>query len=261
MHPKKRFGQNFLTDTSAAKRIAAACVPPPVTRVIEVGSGTGVLTHALLALGARLCAIEIDRDLVEILRERADLSAARIVCADALTFDYTEAAAGEPWCAAGNLPYNIATPLITGWLGAADPPQRIVAMVQRDVADRFTAKPSTPAYGSLTLFTNYWATVTRAFVLGPGAFYPRPKVDSAVVILERRSHPAVSVRDRALLLQVVRGAFAYRRKTLANSLSLALGIDRTRTQAALGALNLDTEIRAEQLDLGAFGALADRLAP
>ena len=261
LRPKKRFGQHFLTDPSAAARIAEACIPPGIARVIEVGAGTGALTHALVALGANVTAIEIDAGLVEILREREDLRAARIVHADALTFDYGLAASGEPWCAAGNLPYNVATPLITNWLGAEDAPERIVAMIQRDVADRLTAKPSTPAYGSLTLYANYWATIARAFVLGPGAFYPRPAVNSAVVVLVRRPQPAVSVRDPALLLQVVRGAFAYRRKTLANSLSLALGIDRTRTQAALGALNLDTEIRAEQLDLGAFGALADRLAP
>ena len=97
-------------------------------------------------------------------------------------------------------------------------------------------------------------------MLGPNAFFPRPNVDSAVVVLERRATPAVSVRDRTFFLQVVRGAFAYRRKTLANSLSLALGIERARTQAALASLQIDTEIRAEQLDLGAFGALADSLA-
>jgi len=176
----------------------------------------------------------------------------------ALTRALLDAGAGVT---AGNLPYNIATPLITGWLESRNPPRRIVAMVQRDVATRLTAKPSTPQYGSLTLFANYFTTATRAFVLGPGAFYPRPKVDSAVIVLERRPEPAVIVRDPTLLLQVVRAGFAYRRKTLANSLSLALGIDRTRTQAALGTLDIDTEIRAEQLDLGAFGALADKLGP
>jgi 16S rRNA (adenine1518-N6/adenine1519-N6)-dimethyltransferase len=102
--------------------------------------------------------------------------------------------------------------------------------------------------------------VRRAFVLGPGSFYPRPNVDSAVVVMERRAAPAVTVREPAFFLKVVRGAFAYRRKTLANSLSLALGIERERSQAALSSLGLDTEIRAEQLDLGAFGALADTLA-
>jgi len=248
-------------DGGAAKRIAVLCTPGPQARVIEVGAGTGALTQALLARGARVTALEIDAALVSILQERSDLAQAQIVRADALAFDFESAAEGEPWCAAGNLPYNVATPLVTGWLQMPHPPERIVAMLQRDVAERLTARPSTPQYGSLSLFTQYFSSVTRAFVLGPGAFYPRPKVDSAVVVLERHATPPVAVRDRGFFLQVVRGAFAYRRKTLANSLLLALGIERERTQAALGTLEIDSEIRAEQLDLGAFGALADRLAP
>ncbi len=248
-------------DGGAAKRIAVLCTEQAAARVIEIGAGTGALTRALLDCGARVTALDVDDDMIEILHERADLAGATIVHADALGFDYAAYAHGEPWCAAGNLPYNIATPLITAWLELECPPLRIVVMVQRDVADRLTAKPATPQYGSLTLFCSYFMTVRRAFVLGPGVFYPRPKVDSAVVVLDRHAVPPVVVRDQKFLLQVVRAAFAYRRKTLANSLHLALAIDRARTQAALAGLAIDSEIRAEQLDLGAFGALADALAP
>jgi 16S rRNA (adenine1518-N6/adenine1519-N6)-dimethyltransferase len=247
-------------DGGALARIALLCVPEPGTVVVEIGAGTGALTRALVERGARVTALEVDPDLIEILAERDDLGTARIVAADALAFDYDAATEREPWCAAGNLPYNIATPLILRWLELRHPPQRIVAMVQRDVAERFVAKPSTPQYGSLTLVVNYMTIVRRAFGLSPNVFYPRPKVDSSVVTFELRERPAVEVRDRTFFLQVVRGGFAYRRKTLANSLSLALGIGRERTQAALAALKLDTEIRAEQLDLAAFGALADTLA-
>jgi 16S rRNA (adenine1518-N6/adenine1519-N6)-dimethyltransferase len=260
LKPKKRLGQHFLMDGGAAARIAKVCVLEPGARVIEIGAGTGALTRALLEAGARVAAVEVDPELVEILREREDLRDAQIFEADALAFDYDAYNAGEPWCAAGNLPYNIATPLILGWLEARNPPKRIVAMVQRDVADRFTAKPGTPAYGSLTLVAQYAADVRRAFTLGPSVFYPRPKVDSAVVVMELRPHPAVSVSDAGFLMQVVRAGFAYRRKTLANSLALALEIPRERTQASLRQQGLDTEIRAEQLDLGAFAALADGLA-
>ncbi len=248
-------------DGGASKRIAVLCMVRPQARVIEVGAGTGALTQALLACGARVTALEIDAGLVEILKSRSDLAEAQILRADALHFDYEAAAGGEPWCAAGNLPYNVATPLIVGWLQLSRAPERIVAMVQRDVADRLVARPSTPQYGSLSLFAQYFSDVKRALVLGPNAFYPRPKVESAVVVMERHSAPPVPVRDRAFFLQVVRSAFAYRRKTLANSLSLALGVERARTQAALASLDIDSEIRAEQLDLGAFGALADILAP
>ncbi len=248
-------------DVGAAKRIAVLCTEPPARRVVEIGPGTGALTAALVGCNADVTAIEIDADMVAILHERADLEAATIVLADALSYDYAEHGRAGPWCAAGNLPYNIATPLLAKWLELAVPPARIVAMVQREVADRLTAAPATPAYGSLTVFCRYFATVRRAFVLKPNVFYPRPNVDSAVVVLEPHPVPALSVRDRVFFLQVVRGAFAYRRKTLANSLLLALDIDRARTQSALAALDIDSEIRAEQLDLGAFGALADDLAP
>jgi len=246
-------------DGGAAHRIAALCVPRPGTRVFEIGAGTGALTAALLECGARVSAIEIDPDLVEILRGREDLAAAEIVPADALEYDFDAATAGAAWTAAGNLPYNIATPLVMRWLAVRNPPQRIVVMVQRDVADRFMARPSTPAYGSLSVAVQFSMQVRRAFVLGPSVFYPKPHVDSAVVTLERRAEPAVAVRDRAFFEQVVRAAFAYRRKTLANSLALALDIERTRVQTALARLGLDTEIRGEQLDLVAFAALADDL--
>ena len=248
-------------DGGAAARIAKLAVPAGALPVVEAGAGTGALTRALLANGAGVTALEIDPELVAILRERPDLQAATILEADALEFDYDAHSAGREWCATGNLPYNVATPLILRWLELRNPPSRIVAMVQRDVADRFTAMPSTPAYGSLTLAVGYSMEVRRAFTLGPGAFYPRPKVDSAVVVMERRRTPAVIARNPEFLMQVVRAAFAYRRKTLANSLALALDIPRARTQETLGRLGLDTEIRAEQLDLGALAALADDLAP
>ena len=246
-------------DAGAAKRIAAACDPATLPDALEVGAGTGALTHALLAAGARVRALEIDPDLVAIQRERQDLRGADVVETDALAYDYATAYATTPWCATGNLPYNVATPLLLLWLSLAKPPERIVVMVQRDVADRLTAKPGTPAYGSLTLAVGFRMRVRRAFVLGPQVFYPRPNVDSAVVVMERHVQPPVTVRRPDFMLQVVRAGFAYRRKTLANSLALALDTERSRVQAALARLGLDTEIRGEQLDLDAYAALADEL--
>ena len=260
LRPKKRFGQNFMMDGGVSKKIAALSLSEPPVRVIEVGAGTGALTHALLATGSDVTALEIDPDLVEILNERDDLRGARIIFGDALEFDFDAETAGAPWIATGNLPYNVATPLILRFFELANPPERIVAMIQKDVAERFTAAPGTPQYGSLTLFVNFHASVRRALTLGPQSFYPRPGVDSSVVVLERRKTPPIDVRDRAFFLQVVRAAFAYRRKTLANSLLLALEIEREKTQRALALLGIDTEIRAEQLDLGSLGALADQLA-
>jgi 16S rRNA (adenine1518-N6/adenine1519-N6)-dimethyltransferase len=158
----------------------------------------------------------------------------------------------------GNLPYNIATPLIMRFIEMQNGPHVLVVMVQKEVADRFAARPATPAYGSLSVAVQYAMRVEKAFTLKPGAFYPRPKVDSTVVRLARREERA-AVTDEHRFLQVVRAAFAYRRKTLANSLSLALGVQRAAVAQALEQIGLDTEIRGEQLALADFARLADRL--
>ncbi|MGB6984773.1 MAG: 16S rRNA (adenine(1518)-N(6)/adenine(1519)-N(6))-dimethyltransferase RsmA [Candidatus Aquilonibacter sp.] len=260
--PKKKFGQNFLMDAGASRRIAhLVCDDAPAgVRVIEIGAGTGSLTHALLEAGASVTALEIDPELVTILGNRADLAPATIVLADALIYDYAAYARAGAWRVAGNLPYNIATPLLLALVEMAHGPDVIVAMIQKDVADRIGAKPGTAAYGSLSLAVQYAMQVERAFTLGPRAFYPAPKVDSTVVRLVRRAEPAVHPRDLELFRKVVRGAFAYRRKTLANSLALALHIDRDVIAAAISRSDVPAESRGEQLDLQAFCRLADNLA-
>lgn len=262
LRPRKRFGQNFLVSTAAARRIARASLEGavPGLRTIEIGAGTGTLTRALLEESADLTAIEIDPGLVEILRSREDLNAAHIVEADALTFDYAAWSQGAPWRVAGNLPYNIATPLLLRLIEIRPGPQRLTVMVQKDVAARFAARPATAAYGSLSVAVQYAMRVEHCFDLPPNAFFPVPKVYSSVVRLVRREQPAVAVRDLALFWKVVRGAFAYRRKTLVNSLALALDYDRAAIARALIASNLSTELRGERLDLGDFARLADELA-
>ena len=140
------------------------------------------------------------------------------------------------------------------------PPERIVAMIQKDVADRLLAKPGTSQYGSLTLAIGLTMGVERALTVPPSAFFPRPGVVSTVVVLQRLDHPPAVVRDRARFEQVVRGAFAYRRKTLANSLLLALALPRERIVAAIASLALPADVRGEDLDLRSFAALADALA-
>jgi 16S rRNA (adenine1518-N6/adenine1519-N6)-dimethyltransferase len=227
--------------------------------VVEVGAGTGILTAALLGLGAELTALEVDPSLVELLHERDDLQAARIVEADALRFDYDAYARAGPWRLVGNLPYNIGTPLLVELAMRKEPPSRIVAMLQKDVVDRIVARPSSPAYGSLTLLVGATMTARRAFTIGPSHFHPRPNVESSVVVLDRRTE-TTKIVDMDRFHEVVRGGFAYRRKTLANSLSRSLGIPREETVAALRTLALDPETRAEQLDLAAFAELARHLA-
>jgi 16S rRNA (adenine1518-N6/adenine1519-N6)-dimethyltransferase len=243
-------------DGASARRIARLATEdaPEGMRTIEIGAGTGALTVALLEAGAAVTALEIDPDLVSILANRPDLANASIVLGDAMTYDYAAFARGGPWGVAGNLPYNVATPLLLQLIEMDDGPDAIVAMIQKDVANRLAAKPGTAAYGQ------YAMQVERAFTLGPRAFYPPPKVDSTVVRLVRRSEPAVHPRDLEVFRKVVRGAFAYRRKTLANSLALALHLERDVVARAIAASDLPAESRGEQLDLKAFCRLADVLA-
>jgi 16S rRNA (adenine1518-N6/adenine1519-N6)-dimethyltransferase len=260
LRPKKSLGQNFLMDAGTSARIARLATGAPGERVLEVGAGTGSLTAALLAAGAEVTAFDLDDGLVEILRSRDDLRSARIEHVDALGFDYASYAGERPWRVAGNLPYNIATPLLIKLAQLERPPERIVAMIQKDVADRLLAKPGTAAYGSLTVALAVTMRAERAFNVSPGQFFPRPKVVSSVVVLHRLDAPLVAVRDRQRFEEVVRGAFAYRRKTLVNSLALALELPRERIASALAALDLDADIRGEALDLPTFAALTDALA-
>lgn len=261
MRPKKRYGQTFLTDVTAALRIAQLCLQSsPTKRILEIGAGTGTLTHALLEHGADLTALEIDPDLVALLRSQNALQTATVIHADALTFDYERWANGQMWSVAGNLPYNVATPLLLRLLEMECGPKTLTVMVQADVAARLTAKPGTSAYGSLSLAVQYAAEAERAFTLSPHSFFPPPKVRSTVVVMRRRDDPPVRPRDLALFWKVVRGAFAYRRKTLANSLILALGLDRARIERAMAQSNLSSEQRGERLALDDFARLADALA-
>ncbi|HYZ16576.1 MAG TPA: 16S rRNA (adenine(1518)-N(6)/adenine(1519)-N(6))-dimethyltransferase RsmA, partial [Candidatus Acidoferrum sp.] len=232
IRPKKRFGQHFLMDGKTSARIARLAVDAPGDRVLEIGAGTGALTAALVALGADVTAFDVDPDMVGVLQARADLQGIDVRQADALTFDYTAWAGDRPWRAAGNLPYNVGTPTLVLLAGLPHPPERIVAMLQKDVADRLLAKPGTAQYGSLTIAVGLTMEVQRALTVPPSAFYPQPGVVSSVVVLRRRERLAADVRDRKHFEQVVRAAFAYRRKTLANSLSLALGIPRERIAKA-----------------------------
>jgi 16S rRNA (adenine1518-N6/adenine1519-N6)-dimethyltransferase len=227
-------------------------------RVLEVGAGTGALTSALRKAGAKVTALEIDPFLVRILRERDDLRDVEIVETNALEFSYAQFAADGVWRLAGNLPYNVGTPLIVDLARLQLPPQRMVVMLQKDVIDRLVAKPRTPAYGSLTLVVSARMRVSRAFTIGRTQFYPQPNVDSSVALLEPLQNAAI--RDLAAFDALVKAGFAYRRKTLVNSLLRALGTPRERTVAALRALGIDPEARAEELDLGAFAKLACELA-
>jgi len=262
IRPRKRYGQNFLVNASAARQVARLSLAgaPAGTKTLEIGAGTGALTLALLDEGADVTALEIDPKLVALLRSRPELCGARIVEADALTFDYRAWSRGDAWRVAANLPYNVATPLILRLVEMESGPQALTVTVQKDVAQRLIAAPGTAAYGSLSVAIQYAMTVELAFTLAPRSFFPPPKVQSSVVRLLRRAYPAVRASDPATFWKVVRGAFAYRRKTLVNSLALSLDLDRATIVRALELSNISPELRGERLDLSDFARLADALA-
>ena len=253
--PRKRFGQHFLRDSGVIARIVAAIRPAAGERLVEIGPGLGALTVPLLAVAGELDVVELDRDLLEPLRARcAGVGTLRIHHADALDFDFaTLRGAGPRLRVAGNLPYNISTPLLFHLLAQAEHLYDLHFMLQQEVVARMAAKPGEDAYGRLSVMLQYRCQVEPLFTVGPAAFRPPPKVGSAVVRLVPRETLAVAVRDERCLAEIVRRAFAQRRKTLRNSLRELLDAEQ------ITAAGIDPGARPETLGLEAFAALSDRM--
>ena len=249
---RKRFGQNFLIDGSIIARIVSAIAPKPGELVLEIGPGQEALTGPLMASGAEVKVVEIDRDLAAQLRLRhPDLA---VINEDALKVDFTALADGRPYRLVGNLPYNISTPLLFHLLDQDQPPADMHFMLQAEVVDRMNAGPGSKAYGRLSLMCQVHAEVVPLFGVPPEAFDPRPKVDSAIVRLVPRPEPLVPAELLEPFDTLVRQAFSLRRKTLRNSLRKLL------PAAALEAAGVDPSARPEQVDLEGFRRLASALA-
>ncbi len=253
---RKRFGQNFLHDAGVIDRILRAIRAREGERLLEIGPGQGALTEGLLGSGAQLDVIELDLDLIPILQARfGDNPRFQLNQGDALKFDFTRLeAAPHSLRVVGNLPYNISTPLIFHLLDNAPLIRDMHFMLQKEVVERMAAGPGGGDWGRLSIMVQYHCRVEHLFNVGPGAFNPPPKVDSAIVRLvphETLPHPA---KDHRLLERVVREAFNQRRKTLRNTLKQLLPAE------AIEAANVDGSLRPEQLDLAAFVRLADQLA-
>ena len=252
---KRRLGQHFLTDPRILARIADALDAGPDDTVLEIGPGPGGLTSALAARAGRLVAIEKDPDLVPALRAR--FPAATIVEADALEADW-HALAGGPFLAAGNIPYNITSPLLDK---ALEPPRpsRIVFLVQKEVADRVTAPPGGSEYGALTVGVQAVAKAERLFTVSAGAFQPKPKVDSAVLRLVPLDRPVVDEDERYAFRRLVVGLFGFRRKQLLRGLRELTGWEADRAGAALAAAGLDPVARPETVAPEGYARLLRRL--
>lgn len=250
--PRRRFSQNFLHDPGVIARIVAAIAPTPIDQVLEIGPGKGALTAPLLATGARVDAVEIDRDLANALRQRfADRPRFTLHLGDALRFEPASVVTGPATLrVVGNLPYHISTPLLFHLIQHRDSIRDIHVMLQSEVVDRMVATPGSHDYGRLGVMVGLWCDAERLFKVGSGAFQPAPAVTSAVVRLRVREHPAVDVGDEQMFHRVVADAFSQRRKTLRNSLSRLLDAD------AIRAVGIDPGARAETIDLAGFGALS-----
>jgi 16S rRNA (adenine1518-N6/adenine1519-N6)-dimethyltransferase len=257
---KKSLGQNFLFDLNLAGRIAKAAGPLAGVSVLEVGPGPGGLTRALLALGAgRVIAVERDQRAIAALAEIAAHYPGRlaIIAADALAFDPRPHLPQGPVRIVANLPYNIATALLVGWLSVEPwPPwyDGAVLMFQREVAERITAQPHTKAYGRLSVLAQWRCEARILFDVNASAFVPRPNVTSALVRLLPRATPMPC--ERSLLERVTAAAFGQRRKMLRQSLR-ALDVD---VAALLAAVQIKATARAEDVPVAGFVALARALA-
>jgi len=250
--PRKRFGQHFLHDPAVIARIIEAVRPLPGQRLVEIGPGEGALTLPLLARGAELTVIELDRDLAAGLAARPEAGGAlTVIQADALKFELTMLAApGERLRLVGNLPYNVSTPLLFRFIAQADVIDDMHFMLQREVVERMAAPPGSKTYGRLSVMLAAACRVEALFDIGPGAFRPPPKVWSSIVRLEPWREPPFPVPDAALFAEVVRRAFGQRRKTLRNALAGLVDAD------AIRAAGCDPGARAETLPPEAFARLA-----
>ncbi len=264
---QKKFGQNFLIDAHVLGKIVRAAGIGPDDRVIEVGPGIGTLTQELAERAKKVICVEIDRNLVEILGETlADYDNVEIINEDILKVD-PEALRQRLGDEEGriimvaNLPYNITSPLIMKYFEEAPFVETFVLMLQEEVAVRMQAEAGSKEYGSLSVATAYYADAEIAAYVPLNCFYPRPKVGSAVIRLDRHDKPPVEVYDEELLFRVVRAAFNQRRKMLSNSLTNGMDKAFTKEQIneALTEAGVESTQRAEELPLAKFAMIANSL--
>jgi len=249
--PRKRFGQHFLHDRSVVARIIDAIAPHPGDTLVEIGPGLGAMTVPLLDRVGRLQVVELDRDVIPVLRDACAGHGELLVHqADALRFDFRALAQGGPLRVVGNLPYNISTPLLFHLLDAADVITDMHFMLQHEVVERMAAGAGDEAYGRLSVMLAARCTVEPLFTVGAGAFTPPPKVQSAVVRLVPWTTPPFAVADPARFAQLVAQAFSRRRKTLRNALK---GLVEPDVMEAAG---IDPGARPETLTPAQFAQLA-----
>ena len=267
LHFKKSLGQNFLTDEEVLSDIVNAADITEEDFVLEIGPGLGVLTYELAKRAARVVAVELDRDIIELLSENiADCDNVEIINKDILKVDLEELSReyfdGKPFKVIANLPYYITTPIVMKLLEYGIKIEHIVIMIQKEVAERLTALPGTKDFGAISLSVSYYADAEIVRIVPPEAFVPAPKVFSAVLKLSVLDEPRVKVEDEKYLFRLIKASFSKRRKTFLNSISGENGLDITKDEAkeVLLKLGFSDNLRGETLSLVQFAQISEEFA-
>lgn len=260
----KGFGQNFIVNPGVCPKIVEASGIDRRWGVIEIGPGIGVLTKELARRAAKVVAIEVDERLPPVLAETlAEFDNVKVVLQDVLKVDLhrliAEEFEGMPVAVCANLPYYITSPIIMKLLGEKLPIESLTVMVQKEAAERLAAAPGTRESGAISCAVSYYAVPRLLFSVQPGSFYPPPKVTSAVVRLDVRRAPAVTVEDEEGYFALIRAAFGQRRKTAANAIAGGLSLPKEKVNAALEAAGFDPRIRPEKLTLADFAVIQKTL--
>ena len=254
---KKSLGQNFLKDPHYLGRIADAAQIGPGDQVLEIGPGLGHLTAVLIQRARKVLAIEVDDRLIPHLQDKfSAVPNFELLHADALEYDYGSLIGR--WKVVANLPYYISTPIIQRLIVYREKFTSLTLMLQKEVAERIASPPGGKEYGYLSVLVQFYTVPKIEFKVPPGAFTPRPEVDSIVITLTLRDRPAVLVKDEAFLIRLIKAAFSHRRKTLRNALK-QLEAPKEKMDAAFNSTGIDLGRRAETLTVEEFGKLADFL--
>lgn len=253
----KKLGQNFLIDENVVRQIVEAAELSEADIVLEVGPGIGTLTQGLAESKAQVVAVELDTRLLPVLATTLEgYDNVRVVHGDILKVNIMEEVGAPSFKVCANLPYYITTPIIFALLEKRLPMERLVAMVQKEVAERMAAQPGGKDYGALSVAIQYYTEPEIAFIVPPTSFIPAPAVDSAVIVCKRREKPPVEVCDEGLFFRVVKAAFSLRRKMLSNSLK-NMGIKAEQVAKWLELADVDGKRRAETLSLEDFAKLTN----
>lgn len=256
----KSLGQNFLTDESVLRDIVDSGEVTKNDFIIEIGPGVGTLTRELLERAKAVCAVELDSKLVPILQEELkNYENFTLVNQDALKVDFNEIIGEEESVKViANLPYYVTTPIVSKFLTQGYNFKSLTIMIQKEVAERMAAEPSTKEYGSISLLAQYYCDTKVIRKVDRSAFIPQPKVESIVIRLDKLNEPRIKVKDEKLFFKVVRQSFNMRRKTLWNGMK-GMGLDKENLEKAFVIAGIDPKRRGETLSIAEFGKLADSI--